>query len=67
MLVNKKIFFKTKKKFQISDLLMKQSNQKNITYLKAKDNFLEIGSLHGYNQTVRNFKKIYNEIHRTIP
>ena len=46
---------------------MKQSNQKNITYLKAKDNFLEIGSLHGYNQTVRNFKKIYNEIHRTIP
>jgi D-glycero-alpha-D-manno-heptose 1-phosphate guanylyltransferase len=67
MLVNKKIFFKTKKKFQISDLLMKQSNQKNITYLKVKDNFLEIGSLHGYNQTVRNFKKIYNEIHRKIP
>jgi len=66
MLVEKKIFFKTKNKFQISDLLTRQSNLKNITYLKAQNKFLEIGSLHGYKQTLKNFKKIYNEIHRTI-
>jgi NDP-sugar pyrophosphorylase family protein len=66
MLVEKRIFFKTKNKFQISDLLTRQSNLKNITYLKAKKKFLEIGSLHGYGQTLKNFKKIYNEIHRTI-
>jgi len=66
MLVKKNIFFKTNKTFQISDLLKKQSLLKHVAFLKAKDKFLEIGSLHGYRETIKNFKKIYNEIHKNI-
>jgi D-glycero-alpha-D-manno-heptose 1-phosphate guanylyltransferase len=66
MLVKKNIFFKTNKTFQISDLLKKQSALKHVAFLKAKDKFLEIGSLHGYKETIKNFKKIYNEIYKII-
>jgi hypothetical protein len=66
MLVKKNIFFKTNKTFQISDLLKKQSLLKHVAFLKAKDKFLEIGSLHGYRETIKNFKKIYNEIYKII-
>jgi NDP-sugar pyrophosphorylase family protein len=66
MLVKKNIFFKTNKIFQISDLLKKQSLLKHVAFLKAKDKFLEIGSLHGYRETIKNFKKIYNEIYKII-
>jgi len=66
MLVEKKIFFRVSKKFQISDLLKKQSLLKNIAFIKAKNKFLEIGSLYGYKETVKNLRKIHNEIYKKI-
>ena len=66
MFVKKKIFNKEPPKFQISDLLNKQSLLNNISFLKAKNKFLEIGSLSGYKETNKNFKKIYNEIYKSV-
>jgi NDP-sugar pyrophosphorylase family protein len=65
MLVKKKIFLKSKKKFQISDFLNRQSVLKNIAYFKVQHSFFEIGNINGYKKTIKNYKKINSEVYRS--
>ena len=37
---------------------------KKISHLKIKKKFLEIGNIESYKNTLRNFKKIKNEIYK---
>lgn len=64
ILIIKKNFFKNKnKKFEISDLLNRESLNDNISFMLTKKRFFEIGGLRGYKQTLKNFYKIKNEIY----
>ncbi len=65
MVFKKKIFHKiSKSAFDLSELLYSQSKKKNISYYIEKKTFFEIGDPKGYKETIKNFKKIYNEIYR---
>jgi len=65
LLVKKNVFVKLKKKFQIANFLKRESLLKNIAYFKVKYGFFEIGDINGYRKTIKNFKKINNEIYRS--
>ena len=61
-IAKKKIFLKEKKKFQLSDFLKTHSYQKKISFMIIKKRFYEIGSYHGYKETLRNINKINDEL-----
>ena len=50
--------------FDLSKLLKEYSMNKKISHLKIKKKFLEIGNIKSYKNTLRNFKKIKNEIYK---
>lgn len=64
LVMNKKVFKNQPKVFDLSKLLKKYSMDKKISHLKIKKKFLEIGNIESYKNTLRNFKKIKNEIYK---
>ncbi len=65
MIFKKKIFKDiTLSNFDLSDILSLQSKKKQVSHLIQKKSFFEIGELKSYKSTIKNFKKIYNEIYK---
>jgi N-acetyl-alpha-D-muramate 1-phosphate uridylyltransferase len=65
MIFKKKIFKNiSSTSFDLAKLLNYQSKKKQVSYLIKKKSFFEIGDPKSYKNTVKNFKKIYNEIYK---
>ena len=65
MIFNKKIFKnKLPTTFDLAKLLNYQSKKKQISFLIKNKSFFEIGDPKSYKNTVKNFKKIYNEVYK---